>query len=100
MKTMLAEHVERPADCAIIACAKKIVRERSAIGHGTVTLSEFERQVAAEVEEITNSVVRQNQADLLGKEARKESEKRRKRFWRFIWRKKQADLLGGPYPEG
>jgi hypothetical protein len=67
IKSMLADDVERPASCAIIAVAKKIVRELSA-GGGTVTLPEFERRVAAEVNEIASSVVRQNAKDLLGEQ--------------------------------
>ena len=35
-------------------------------GDGTVTLAEFEQRAAAEVQDIANSVVRQNPADLLG----------------------------------
>ena len=74
IQAMLADDVEHPPSCAVIAVAKKIVREISAAcladaeegGDGTVTLAEFEQRAAAEVQDIANSVVRQNPADLLG----------------------------------
>lgn len=49
--------------CAVIAVAKKIVRELPA--GATVTVADLERLAAAEVAEIGKSVVRQNAADLI-----------------------------------
>ena len=46
IRAMLAEDVERPANCAVIAVAKKIVRE---LPEGArVSLAQFERLAAAE----------------------------------------------------
>jgi hypothetical protein len=58
--------VEGSDGCAIIAVAKKSLRELEASGGGTIPLREFERVVAAEVEEIARSVVRQSPKDSLG----------------------------------
>ena len=65
IRAMLAEDVERPANCAVIAVAKKIVRE---LPEGArASLAQFERLAAAEVAGIEQSIVRQNSNDLLGR---------------------------------
>ena len=71
IQAMLADDVERqPSGSAIIAVAKKIVRELSAEDGATVTVAELEELAAVEVAEIASSVTRQNPADLLDQEAR------------------------------
>eukprot|EP00966_Prymnesium_polylepis_P092083 2131916-Prymnesium_polylepis.1 len=62
---MLGEDVEHPVNCAVIAVAKKIVRELSKDG-ATVSLQEFEKLASGEVADIEQSIVRQNPQDLLG----------------------------------
>ena len=62
---MLSPDVEHPPSCAVIAVAKKIVRELPA--DATVTVAELETLAAAEVDDIAKSVVRQNSADLISR---------------------------------
>ena len=61
-----ADDVEQPINTAIIAVAKKVVRELGADPHATVTLREFEALAAAEVAEIQESVVCLSPKDMLG----------------------------------
>jgi len=67
IKAMLSPHVERgqSASCAVIAVAKKIVRELPA--DASMTVDDLERMAAAEVADISSAVVRQNAADLMGR---------------------------------
>ena len=63
INAMLSDEVERPPSCAVIAVAKKIVRELPK--GGDVTVAELERRAAAEVKDITGATVQQNANDLL-----------------------------------
>ena len=67
INSMLDENVEQPVNCAVIAVAKKIVRQLGLQGDGaTVPLAEFTSLVERDVADIEESIVRLNSADLLG----------------------------------
>ena len=63
LKAMLSDDVKRPPSCAVIAVAKKIVRELPA--DGTIPVDEIETRIMTEIADIAQSVVRQNEADLI-----------------------------------
>lgn len=67
IKAMLSPNVERgqSASCAVIAVAKKIVRELPA--DASMTVDDLEHLAAAEVADIASAVVQQNAADLMGR---------------------------------
>lgn len=67
LRAMLADDVEQPVNSAVLAIAKKVVRELGGTSpDATVTLDEFEALVASEVADIEESVRRQNARDTLG----------------------------------
>jgi len=70
LRAMLADDVEQPVNSAVLAVAKKVVRELGGTDpEAMVTLDEFEALAAAEVKEIEGSVRRQNARDMLGSDA-------------------------------
>ena len=67
INAMLDPNVERPPNCAVVAVAKKVVRELRMTGgpSATMTIEELEKRFGSNVGDIYNAVQKQNERDIL-----------------------------------